>query len=126
MSAPWTPGHTRGNTPESGPGSNPFERNPFDTDDSAAVSLASNSTFTVNVIDHDRNSHEGLAGQQAPRRPGVGAVPSHHRLSRPEIEPSPLGRAQLGTWNWRRSFPSPLESTRNRSLPAGQSTARRQ
>ncbi|KAF3349938.1 hypothetical protein HYQ45_010342 [Verticillium longisporum] len=111
MSAPWTPGHTRGNTPDSGPGSNPFERNPFDTDDSAAVSLASNSTFTVNVIDHDRNSHEGLAGQQAPRRPGAGAVPSHHRLSRPEIEPSPLGRAQLGVNDESEKYENPSTST---------------
>jgi hypothetical protein len=49
MSEPWT------TPPASGPGGraspesarNPFERNPFDTDESAAVSLASNSTFTV-------------------------------------------------------------------------------
>ncbi|KAF6829122.1 cellulose synthase (udp-forming) family [Colletotrichum plurivorum] len=87
MSRPFTP---RGETPDSlTPPTNPFGSNPFDTDnDSSAVqSLASDSTFTVNAI-------HGPSPSDSPDRTGQRSswATSNHRLSRPEIEPSPLAR----------------------------------
>ncbi|ROT38005.1 family 2 glycosyl transferase [Sodiomyces alkalinus F11] len=84
MTRPISP-NGRGPSSESGHYANPFGGNPFDTDEgSAAASLASNSTFTVNVIpDNQDNAAHGIRGP-AP------TVPPHHRLSRGDIERSPL------------------------------------
>ncbi|KXH25853.1 glycosyltransferase family 2 [Colletotrichum simmondsii] len=89
MSPPFTP---RGASPDSSltPPTNPFGSNPFDTDNdsSAAPSLASDSTFTVNAVGQ---SHPYDTTDRSGQRSSW-ADSSHHRLSRPDIEPSPLGR----------------------------------
>lgn len=99
MSEPWA------GRPPSAPGGrvspesarNPFERNPFDTDESAAPSLASNSTFTVNALGHEPSPDGSYpaAPHHIARKSGSDAPPTH-RLSRAEIEPSPLSREVMG------------------------------
>ncbi|GJC77412.1 cellulose synthase catalytic subunit [UDP-forming] [Colletotrichum liriopes] len=83
MSRPYTP---RGTSPDSGltPPTNPFGSNPFDTDNdsSAAPSLASDSTFTVNAIGQS-SPHDSHSADRSGQRSSW--AESNHRLSRPEI-----------------------------------------